>query len=133
LAIENSMLGAAHACANPLTAAYDTEHGIAVGLMLPHVVRWNAAVAGGRYAQLVDASSVGRRQGDGAGGAGEVLARRLERLLETGGLPRRLSEAQVPHGDLVRLSDDAATQWTGRFNPREFGAAAALELYEQAY
>ena len=41
LAIENSMLGASHALANPLTATYDTAHGQAVGLMLPHVVRFN--------------------------------------------------------------------------------------------
>jgi alcohol dehydrogenase len=132
LAIENSMLGAAHACANPLTAAYDTEHGIAIGLMLPHVVRWNGSVVGDRYGQLIDASSEGWNRDCGSD-AGEILARRLERLLERGGLPRRLSEARVPHNDLGHLSNEAATQWTGRFNPREFGAVAALELYEQAY
>ena len=37
VAIENSMLGASHALANPLTATYGTAHGQAVGLMLPHV------------------------------------------------------------------------------------------------
>src|SRR5207244_2149171 len=41
LAIENSMLGAAHAAANPLTAHFGIVHGQAVGLMLPHVVRFN--------------------------------------------------------------------------------------------
>ena len=40
-AIENSMLGAAHALANPLTATYGIAHGEAVALMLPHVVRFN--------------------------------------------------------------------------------------------
>ena len=35
-AIECSMLGAAHACANPLTATFGITHGIAVGTMLPH-------------------------------------------------------------------------------------------------
>ena len=44
-AIENSMLGAAHAAANPLTAHFGIAHGHAVGLMLPHVVRFNAPVA----------------------------------------------------------------------------------------
>ena len=132
VAIENSMLGAAHACANPLTAAYETEHGIAIGMMLPHVVRWNGSVAGDRYGLLMDASSEGWNR-DGGADAGEILARRLERLLETGGLPRRLSEARVPRNDLRRLSDEAATQWTGRFNPRSFNAESALELYEQAY
>ena len=42
LAIENSMLGAAHSAANPLTAHFGIAHGQAVGTMLPHVVRFNA-------------------------------------------------------------------------------------------
>ncbi len=46
LAIENSMLGAAHACANPLTAHYGVTHGVAVGVVLPHVIRFNAPAAG---------------------------------------------------------------------------------------
>src|SRR5205809_2548601 len=41
LAIENSMLGAAHSAANPLTAHFGIVHGQAVGMMLPHVVRVN--------------------------------------------------------------------------------------------
>src|SRR5215470_13270123 len=41
LAIENSMLGAAHSLANPLTAEFNIAHGQAVGLMLPHVIRRN--------------------------------------------------------------------------------------------
>ncbi len=53
IAIEQSMLGAAHACANPLTTHYDTTHGIAVAVMLPHVVRWNTWHVGDRYGQLL--------------------------------------------------------------------------------
>ena len=45
VAIENSMLGATHACANPLTARYGTAHGAAIAMLLPSVVRWNGAVA----------------------------------------------------------------------------------------
>src|SRR6185295_10640620 len=43
-AIENSMLGVCHACANPLTAHYGVTHGLAIGIMLPHVIRFNAHV-----------------------------------------------------------------------------------------
>ncbi len=43
LAIETSMLGAAHALANPLTAQFNVTHGQAVGMMLPHVIRFNAS------------------------------------------------------------------------------------------
>jgi len=128
VAIENSMLGAAHACANPLTARYDTEHGVAIGLMLPHVVRWNGSAVGDRYSDMVKASSVGEDNHPC-----EALARRLEHFIQIGGLPRGLRNAGVSDGDLPRLAEEAANQWTGKFNPREFGIAEALELYRRAY
>jgi alcohol dehydrogenase len=129
LAIENSMLGAAHACANPLSSKYDTDHGVAVGVMLPHVVRWNAATEKGRYAELLNRSSVQPVAGDPAA----ALAARLDDLLAAGGLPRRLRDASITHPDFDALSADAARQWTGQFNPRPFSATAAADLYRQAY
>ena len=54
IAIENSMLGATHACANPLTAHYGTTHGVAIAALLPHVVRWNQSSAGELYRELGD-------------------------------------------------------------------------------
>ena len=53
IAIEQSMLGATHACANPLTSRYGTTHAVAIGVMLPQVVRWNAEVVGERYAEFL--------------------------------------------------------------------------------
>jgi alcohol dehydrogenase len=123
-AIENSMLGAAHACANPLTARYGTEHGAALAALLPSVVRWNAPAAGARYAEL---------SGHDSAAAAEALARRLEALAEAGDLRRKLSESGVVREDLPALAEDAAGQWTGRFNPRAFDAAGALEVYGWAY
>lgn len=129
LAIENSMLGAAHACANPLTANYDTEHGVAIGLMLPHVVRWNGPTTSERYRQLLSHGSMNLDRADPA----EALARRLEELRAMGGLPRGLKAAGVPEADLERLAEEAAAQWTGQFNPRPFSASVALTLYRRAY
>src|SRR5205807_5780971 len=95
LAIENAMLGAAHACANPLTAHYGLTHGIAVGILLPHVIRLNTAVAGALYADLVH--DVGLINGD-CGAAGEVLAQRMVELMRAARLPTRLSECGVSPG-----------------------------------
>jgi hypothetical protein len=39
----------------------------------------------------------------------------------------------VPQADLPQLAEDAAVQWTGRFNPRPLDAAGALELYRAAW
>jgi alcohol dehydrogenase len=124
-AIEQSMLGAAHACANPLSKNYGTEHGAAVALMLPHVVRWNSEEVGARYRELWQTAH--------ARGGAVDLAARLEELAAAGGLPRRLRDARVPAADLARLAGEAAEQWTGRFNPRAFDAAAALQIYERAF
>ena len=128
-AIEASMLGATHACANPLTAHYDTTHGVAIALLLPHVVRWNGAVAGARYAELLAAT--GRRVAEAE--AASVLAARLEALAAAGDLPRGLRSIGVPEADLGALAAEAAEQWTGRFNPRPFDGQAAQELYRAAY
>ena len=118
-AIEQSMLGAAHACANPLTARLGIVHGIAVGVMLPHVVRFNCANGENPYAALSDDP--------------ERLARRLERLLEAGGLPRRLADCGVPQRMISDLAREAAQQWTVRFNPRLVGAAELSEIYAAAF
>ena len=128
VAIEHSMLGATHACANPLTARHDITHGVAIAVMLPHVVRWNAAHVGDRYAGLL------RLAGHDAGSSpGERLADRLEDLARAGGLPGSLRELGVARQDLARLAPEAEQQWTGTFNPRPFDRTAALALYEQAY
>jgi alcohol dehydrogenase len=126
-AIELSMLGAAHACANPLTARFGTTHGVAVSLMLPHVVRWNGEAAHELYADLLSPGT-----DNGRGGA-ETLARRIERLAAAAGLPRDLQSIGVPPAAFEQLAEDASTQMTGRFNPRPLDAAAARELYARAY
>jgi alcohol dehydrogenase class IV len=128
LAIEASMLGATHACANPLSARYGTVHGVAIALLLPHVVRWNAEAAGPLYAELLRAS--GRRPAPDAAGA---VADRLEHLAVQAGLPRGLRAAGVSRDQLPALAAHAAEQWTGRFNPRPLDADGALELYGRAW
>ncbi len=125
LAIEHSMLGATHACANPLTQRYGTTHGIAISLLLPHVVRWNSRVAGERYAELAGVRGETRRP--------ENLVARLEDFIAAGEFPNGLSAAGVPERDLPDLASAAAEQWTGAFNPRKFDVAGALEIYAAAY
>jgi len=129
LAIENSMLGAAHACANPLTARYGTEHGRAIALLLPAVVRWNAPSASERYHELLQVCGLVASRN----AAAEALAIRLETLARGAGLESGLESAGVPRADLPVLAEEASKQWTGRFNPRPFGIQEALEVYEWAF
>lgn len=112
-AIEASMLGATHALANPLTAFYGVPHGQAIAVMLPHVVAWNAQR---EYAEF-----------------SSDLPARLRDLAQAAQLKSNLSQLGVARERLSAMADAAAQQWTGRFNPRPFGAEAALELYQCAY
>jgi alcohol dehydrogenase len=133
VAIEQSMLGATHACANPLTARFGTRHGVAIGVMLPHVVRWNGAIVEDRYAELIGpAAPTSRAIAIPPAPASVRLARTIEALRDVAGLAASLSDLGVEVDDLADLADLAATQWTGTFNPRPFDAAAARELYARA-
>ena len=131
VAIENSMLGATHACANPLTAHYGTVHGAAIAMLLPSVVRWNESVAADQYAMFLNWSSVGAQRNELS--PTEALARRLEKLAEAGSLRTNLRAAGVKETDLNALASEAAEQWTGTFNPRPFNEEGAIEVYKCVY
>ncbi len=135
LAIENSMLGAAHALANPLTQHFGVVHGQAVGVMLPWVVRYNAQLetAAACYEQLLQLLPAPlARQAEGPT-PGERLAGLLDHLLRQAELATRLQALPVPRDALPQLAQDAAKQWTGRFNPRPVDARVLEELYRQAW
>ena len=132
LAIENSMLGAAHALANPLTATYGVVHGQAVGLMLPHVVRYNASEVHDSYVDLLEVAACAYGAPSPRTGA-DGLAAFLTSLVEDAGLATKLSQCKVPRDNLPQLAAQAAEQWTGKFNPRDVTSERLLELYEQAY
>jgi alcohol dehydrogenase len=125
-AIENSMLGAAHSAANPLTAHCGVVHGQAVGVMLPAVIRFNAAQSETRalYHELARAAGLHTV---------EALIDRVQEVLDVADLGRPLSRLGVPEKVLPELAAEAAKQWTAQFNPRPIGAAEFLRMYEQTY
>jgi alcohol dehydrogenase len=136
-AIEASMLGAAHACANPLTARFGVTHGIAVGLMLPHVVRFNAQAVGSQYDDLIPAIKELMTVDDGLmlelSSSSNSVADLLETLVMRGRVPNRLRDHGIARENLPSLAEDAADQWTAGFNPRPVGRQELLDIYEAAY
>jgi alcohol dehydrogenase len=132
LAIENSMLGAAHALANPLTTHFGIVHGQAIGLVLPHVIRFNGAQFGRLYQDLLEGT--GGTNGFPKPATGfEGLAEFVAKLARKAGLPSRLSECGVLAEKLPLLAGEAAQQWTGAHNPRKVGTEELLGLYKQAF
>lgn len=132
LAIENSMLGAAHALANPLTAEFGIAHGQAIGLMLPHVVRFNGQTVGDLYRELLESTGGTGRFPAPAEGV-EGLVEFIGELVVAARLPTRLRDCDVPEERLPALAEFAAKQWTGGFNPRPVGTPELLAIYRQAY
>ena len=119
MAIEQSMLGAAHACANPLTARFDIT--ARPRPRDPPAARRpleRATPARDRYAALLGSPRRRARDDDAA----ETLAQRLEDFARAGGLPTRLSRHGVRRTPCPNWPSLAAQQWTGTFNPRPFDA-----------
>ncbi|MDF1824384.1 MAG: iron-containing alcohol dehydrogenase [Verrucomicrobiales bacterium] len=117
-AIENSMLGIAHSCANPLTAHYGIVHGQAVGTMLPHVIAFNRRDE--KVASIYDSLYSGD------------LVERIRRHLEVASMEQSLSSLGVEAHGLAQLAGEASLQWTAQFNPVDINASALLTVYEGA-
>ena len=124
-AIEHSMLGAAHACANPLTARFGITHGVAVGLMLPHVVSFNRPEVGELYAELEDTEP---RCEDAP-----EIEQRIRELRQACGLDGKLKDYGIPRECFDELAEQASQEWTATFNPRRVGPEELRKLYELAY
>jgi alcohol dehydrogenase len=129
-AIENSMLGATHALANPLSAHFGLTHGIAIGVMLPHVIRFNAEVVGRLYGDL--ALDLGLCAKDDPA-APARLADCIHAMVADWGLPTTLRECHVTSDLIPTMAEEASKQWTGTFNPRPVSVESLQEMYECAF
>lgn len=129
-AIENSMLGATHACANPLSAHYDMIHGIAIGIMLPHVIKYNAQHVGDAYGKLAEVTGLCKSTNPHAA---ERLADYITELVDLSGQPTRLRDCDVKTELIPTMAVEASQQWTGTFNPRPVSVSEFEELYTCAW
>jgi alcohol dehydrogenase len=132
LAIENSMLGATHALANPLTASYDIPHGQAIGALLAHVIRFNGQQVANWYLDLLEGGSGNGtlpKPSEGVSGLADFVAA----LVAKAGLATNLRALQVEQGQLPALAAEAAQQWTATFNPRPVRPDDLLAIYRAAF
>lgn len=125
-AIENSMLGAAHSAANPLTAHFGIVHGQAVGLMLPAVIAFNARdpQSHERYLELSAAAALGPL---------EDFIEEIHTLLEVGRMREGLDRYKIDPSLFPTLAREAAQQWTATFNPRPITADDFEQLYREVF
>ncbi len=117
-AIENSMLGIAHSCANPLTAHFGIVHGQAVGVMLPHVILFNS---------FRDSESEAIYESFRPN-----LANRVSDLLNIGGMKDNLADLNFDPEMIPQLAIEAAAQWTAQFNPVPVSTEDLQGIYHNA-
>ena len=108
-------LGAVHSCAHALGTVVDMHHGLANGIMIDHVMRFNLDAAGAKMAELARVC--------GAGSTGEDLVRWLTDLKARIGIPAKLGEKGVKAEHVPQLVRIAVDDICHQTNPKPCKAA----------
>ena len=108
-------LGATHSCAHALSTVADLHHGLANGIMIDYVMRFNQAVEVERFALM--AQAVGVAQNSAAASADAFVAW-LTALKREVGIPAKLGAVKVTRQHLPKLLDVAVEDICHKTNPR---------------
>lgn len=120
LAFANAHLGLCHALSGPLGTRFHLAHGVANGLLLPSVLRFNQPAVPDRIAAL-DAL------------AGGDLADWVTRLCSKLSFPRRLDDLNTSGGARVldAIAEEAMLSAQVATNPRRFGRREGRAILEE--
>jgi alcohol dehydrogenase len=105
-------------------------HGVAIGIMLPHVIRYNGQVVGSLYGELAHDAGIADQDDPSAA---DLLADMIESWTRKAGQPTDLAACDVSFENLPQMAEEAAAQWTGNFNPRPVDSNSLEELYQCAF
>ena len=133
MAFSNVGLGVVHGMAHPLSAFYDTPHGVANAVLLPYVMAFNAPYTGEKFREIARAMG-----GKGVDEMSEEEYRKaaidaVKQLSMDVGIPQTLKEIGVKEEDLDALSDAAMADVCTGGNPRPCKKELVLEVYKTAY
>lgn len=131
LAFTNAILGATHAMSHQVGGLLDAPHGVVNGVLLPHVIRYNARAVPDRFVDLAGAAGLDVEGADGEKAA-ELLAEHVRRLADDVGVPSGLAALGVRERDvpvLARTTLDDACLTT---NPRPATEGDVLDLFRAA-
>lgn len=133
MAFSNVGLGVVHGMAHPLSAFYDTPHGVANAVLLPYVMAFNAPYTGEKFREIARAMGV-----KGVDEMSEEEYRKaaidaVKQLSKDVGIPQTLKEIGVKEEDLDALADAAMADVCTGGNPRPCRKELVLEVYKTAY
>ncbi|MBQ0822576.1 iron-containing alcohol dehydrogenase [Microvirga terrae] len=129
-AFANSPVAAVHALAYPIGGHFGVPHGLSNALVLPHVLRFNAAACEAAYAELGPHAFP-----DLEGRAtGSTFVEALAALCARVGLPPRLRDVGIPREAVPMMAEDAMKQTRLLVNnPRSLALEDARAIYEAAW
>ena len=129
-------LGAVHSCAHALSTVADMHHGLANGIMIDHVMRFNLPAATEKMAEL---AHVVRAPGGDTGSAdarANAFIAWLTALKASLDIPAKLSDYCAPRAlaksDLPRLVEVATADICHQTNPRPCAAADFEKIFAGA-
>ncbi|WP_370555445.1 lactaldehyde reductase [Edwardsiella tarda] len=132
MGFSNVGLGLVHGMAHPLGAFYNTPHGVANAILLPHVMRYNAAACGEKFRDIVRALGVAC-DGLSLEQAQMAAVDAVEALNREVGIPPALREVGVREEDIAQLAAAALADVCTGGNPRSVTLQDIEQLYRQAY
>ncbi len=132
MGFSNVGLGIVHSMAHSLGAFFDTPHGVANALLLPHVLKFNGSVCPGLFRNMGNAFGLNMNNLSDEDAVSTVvnaisdLSRRL-------GIPQTLREIGIPEEMLPQLAEQAINDACTPGNPREVTVEDIIKIYESAY
>src|SRR5690606_15549926 len=131
VAFTNAILGATHAMSHQVGGLLDAPHGVINGVLLPHVIRFNAETHAERYVPLAQAAGIDT-EGTPALEVAHALAARIKELADMVGVPKNLRALGVTETDVQLLARNTLQDACLTTNPREAGAAEIEWLFRAA-
>ena len=133
MGFSNVGLGIVHSMAHPLSAYYDTPHGIANAVLLPYVLEFNAPATGEKFREIARAMGVKGVDHMSQDEYRKAAIDAVKQLSKDVGIPEKLHMIGVKQEDLVALSQDALKDVCTGGNPRNCTAEEILEIYKTAF
>ena len=133
MGFSNVGLGIVHSMAHPLSAYYDTPHGIANAVLLPYVLEFNAPATGEKFREIARAMGVKGVDDMSQDEYRKAAINAVRQLSKDVGIPEKLHMIGVKQEDLVALSQDALKDVCTGGNPRNCTAEEILEIYRTAF
>lgn len=131
MAFTNAILGATHAMSHQVGGLLDAPHGVVNGVLLPHVIRFNAQADPERYRPLAAAVGIDV-QARPADEVADALAEQVRALADAVGVPRGLSQLGVTEDVIPVLAKTTLDDACLTTNPRPAGCADIEALFRQA-